>query len=332
MKLTVGATPYQFTLANNNLVTLRDAINGLGAGATASILTTSGGNYLSIAANGTGATTLQLLDDPGDPGLGHTNTPWLTATNQGTNAVFQLNGINVSQTGNVVNNIIPGVSFAIVGASATPVTLSLRSDPSQLSSALQDLVGKYNAVRTQLNAQEGPAAGQLSGDTAVGQMEGLMRQIASYTTTSATGQVTSLADLGIEFDTAGKMSFVPTATKPNQIAFDTLTDTQISNGFKFIGSSTSGLGGLWRSIQQMSDPISGLFKIETSGFSTSDKNIQSQITTLTDRMSTMQTSLAAQLQKADSMLALLASQQSTLAASMQGLSLVLYGKNPTGGV
>jgi len=60
MDLVVGSKTYNFTLATNNLVTLRDTINSLNAGVTASILTTSGGNYLSISANSTGAATLHL--------------------------------------------------------------------------------------------------------------------------------------------------------------------------------------------------------------------------------------------------------------------------------
>jgi flagellar hook-associated protein 2 len=78
MELVVGSKTYNFTLATNNLVTLRDTINSQNAGVTASILTTSGGNYLSISANSTGATTLQLIDDPsGSP------TQWLTSGNKG---------------------------------------------------------------------------------------------------------------------------------------------------------------------------------------------------------------------------------------------------------
>ena len=60
MDLVVGSKTYNFTLATNNLVTLRDTINSLNAGVTASILTTSGGNYLSISANSAGAATLHL--------------------------------------------------------------------------------------------------------------------------------------------------------------------------------------------------------------------------------------------------------------------------------
>ena len=56
MQLVVGAHTYNFALAHNNLSSLVTQINGLNSGITASILTTSGGNYLSLQANSTGAT------------------------------------------------------------------------------------------------------------------------------------------------------------------------------------------------------------------------------------------------------------------------------------
>ncbi|HEX5431313.1 MAG TPA: flagellar filament capping protein FliD [Bryobacteraceae bacterium] len=314
MQLVAGSQNYTFTLTNNTLVGLRDQINSLGAGVTASILTTSDGNYLSISANATGATTLQLIDDPGGA-----NTQWLTSTNQGTDAVFQLNGINVSQSTNLVNSVIPGLTFTILGSSASPVTLSIQSDRAQLSSALQDFVWKYNALRTALNAQEGPAAGMLSGDTAVTQLGDTMRRLTAYSATS--GSIKNLSDLGIEFDSSGQASL-------NQTTFDTLTDSQISDAFDFLGSATTGLGGFSTDFSQFSDPVTGLIQIEQDGFKTTDQDLQSQITTLTDRIDSMQTNLAAQLQAADALLAGLQSQQQVLTASLQGLNLVLYGKNP----
>jgi flagellar hook-associated protein 2 len=321
MRLVVGSANYTFTLTHNNLTSLRDQINSVGAGVTASILTTSGGNYLSVSANATGATTLQLIDNPttaSNPS--GTNNQWLTNTNQGTNAQFQLNGINIQEPSNVVNDVIPGVTFTIQAATNTPVTLSLQSDPTQLSSALQDFVTKYNQLRSDLNAQEGPSAGLLSGDTAVTEIEGTMRQIAAFT--SSSGTVQSLSDLGIEFDTAGNATF-------NQATFNKLTDAQLSDAFKFIGSATTGLGRLSATLQQYSDPITGLIKTEQGGLTNTDQHFQDQITTLTDRINTMQSNLAKQLQAADALLAQLQNQQQTLTSSLQGLSLVLYGKNVT---
>ncbi len=120
-QLVVGGQTYDFTPDSNSLIGLRDKINSLGAGVTASILTTSGGNYLSVSANFTGATTLQLNSDPNGA-----NTNLLSSTNQGTDLEFELNGIPVHQSRNLVNSVIPGVTFTVLDKSTDPVQLTPR--------------------------------------------------------------------------------------------------------------------------------------------------------------------------------------------------------------
>jgi flagellar hook-associated protein 2 len=314
VKLTVGAQDYTLTLSNNSLVGLRDQINALGAGVTASILTTGGGNYLSVSANATGATTLSLTDDPTGA-----QTALLTNTNQGTDAQFQVNGINVTQNSNLVNSVIPGVTFSLLKSSASPVTISLQSDRSQLSSALQDFVGKLNTLKSDLQAQTGKNAGLLSGSSIVSGLQQTLWRLTSYHTD--TGTVRSLADLGIAFDSTGKASF-------DQTSFNALSDTQIADGFKFVGSTTSGLAGFTADLQQYSDPVTGLIRTEQDGIDRTDRTIQDQISTLSDRINIMQAGLSKRLAAADALAAQLQSQQLGLTASLQGLNYVLYGKAP----
>ena len=320
MKLVVGSQSYTFTLssANNNLTGLVSEINSLNAGVTAQVLTASPtSNYLSITANSTGATTLQLLDNPS-----RANTNILTNSNQGSNAVFQLNGINISQAGNVVNSVIPGLTFTILGASANPVTLTLASDPSQLSTALQSFVADYNAVATQLNAQTGQGAGLLLGDSVISQLNTALGQLTSYHINS--GNVQSLVDLGITFnDNTGQLSF-------SQSAFDALSSANIAGALTFLGSSASGFGGFSQSINEFSDPVSGTIQDGENGLRQTDQNLQQQISTLNDQISVMQQSLQAQLQQADAAVAQLENQQTVLNALLQAQNAALYGYNANG--
>lgn len=321
MKLVVGSKYYNFTLTsgNNNLVGLASEINSLSAGVTASVITTAGNDYLSVSANSTGATTLQLIDDPG--GTGHANAQWLTDNNQGSNAVFQLNGITtpISEPSNTIDDVIPGLSLNITGTSKTATTVSLSSDPSQLSSALQDVVNNYNSLRTALNGQEGPSAGALRGDSSIIQLEGAMDRFAGYT--NSTGTIRSLSDLGITFASDGQASF-------DSSAVSGFTDAQLSAAFQFIGSATSGLVGATQTFQQFSDPTTGLLTVEAKGLANSDQTLQTHINTLTSQLTVMQNNLASQLSSADALIAELQSQQTELGSSLQSLSLVLYGQNP----
>src|SRR5262249_8360938 len=108
---------------------------------------------------------------------------------------------------------------------------------------------------------------------------------------------------------------------------DNLNDAQLSDAFKFVGSATSGLGGFAQTFSQFTDPLNGIIAMEQQGLTNTDKTLQTQITTLTDRITVMQNNLAKQLQTADALIGQLQSQQQTLNASLQGLSLVLYGRN-----
>jgi flagellar hook-associated protein 2 len=202
MELVVGSQTYPITLtsATNNLNGLAATIDSLGAGVTASVLTTSGADYLSVSANATGGKNAPghwgSFSSPANPSG---TTQFLTALNQGSDTTFQLNGITIHQPSNTVNNVIPGITFNLLGTTNTPVTLSLASDPTQLTSALQTFVTDYNGLRTALNAQEGPSAGALGGDTSILQLENAMRRLTAYTSLSSgspnSGSLQSLSDL-----------------------------------------------------------------------------------------------------------------------------------------
>lgn len=318
-RLVVGSQTYNFTLAagENSLAGLRDAINGLGAGVTASVLTTGTGatpNYLSVSANTAGARTLQLVEDPDGAA-----TQFLTSTNQGANTEFKLNGVSVSRTNSVVNDVVPGLTFSITGTTSPgeTVSIALRSDRSQLAGSLRALASAYNTVVDKVDGQIGESAGLLTGDRIVRDIQGALRALTNY---SAPGAISSLADLGIELARDGKMSF-------NQTTFDLLADDQIQEAFQFLGSPTAGIGGVAARFTQLSDPVVGAMKLQRDQFDEVDRRLKERTDGLTQRLTELQANLTLRLQTADALLAQLESQQAGVDASIQGLSLVMFGRS-----
>jgi flagellar hook-associated protein 2 len=185
------------------------------------------------------------------------------------------------------------------------VTVSAASDSTQISTALQDFMTKYNAVASQLNAQIGPAAGLLTGNSLIWGVQAALRGLVNY---SGTGTIKSLSDLGIELDSTGKMSFNQTTTDASRhIAFNSLSSVQIAGAFSFLGSATSGFGQLAGSLTQFSDPLSD------------------QVARMTAQVNAMQTGLSAKLQAADAQLAQMQSQQQLLTSTIQGLNFASFG-------
>jgi flagellar hook-associated protein 2 len=314
LQLTLGGTttPIVLGVGKNNLAGLTEAINKLNLGVTASVLATGTGNfpsYLTLSANQTGLTTMTLNDGA---------TDLLSVTNQGTNTVFQLNGLDVTKPGTVVNDVIPGVSFAFGGTTTAgqSVVVSLASDRTGISNALQDIVAKYNVVSGQVNSQIGSAAGLLSGNSMIGQAR---QALFSLMNSSGSGSsVQSLTDLGIELSNSGVMSF-------NSNTFNALTDSQISDAYSLFSSKTSGPTAMQSKFTQLSDPATGAIKAQQDQWDATDKRITAQVSDLTDRLNAMQATLQSKLQVADSLLASLASTQSMLTSSIQSMNFTSYG-------
>jgi len=318
LELVLGSQTYSIDLTTdgNHLNGLAAAINALGIGVQASVLNTGSGAtpyYLSLTATVTGQTTLALRTT-----VGNEASNILTATNQGANAVFKLNDLQITRTDNVITDVISGVTFTIVDKTAIgeAVSLTLSSNRGTLSAALQNMVSAYNKVKTSVEAQIGENAGLLSGDYIIRQAQSLLRQVSGY---RGSGTVASLAELGVRLSKTGEMSF-------DSAAFFALSTNTFNASFSFLGSPTTGFGGVSQSLYQMTDPVTGLIKTQQNNYDTADARLSRTIEELAGRITNMQQSLSSKLQQADVLLSSLQSQQRNLDASLQSLQLLTFGK------
>ena len=316
VRLSVGATNYNFNLAadQNHLVGLRNKINSLGAGVTATILTVDGTtNYLSITANGAGATTLSLQEDPSGA-----NTSLLTSTNQGANLNFKLNGVAVSRKTNQVNDLIPGLTFSLKQTTSAGETLSigLSSDRTKLSDGISSFVDAYNALQAKVNGQVGKTAGLLSGDFLVREAQDILRKTSSFNL--GEGTVKNWSDLGVSFSSSGTISF-------DFAAFNTLNESKLRDSFSFF-KDTTGLGALSGKTAGYSSDVTGLAQLQLSQYDRTDSRLTGQISKLEERINLLRETYLQKLQAADALLGAFESQKNLITASVSSLNLVLYGK------
>jgi flagellar capping protein FliD len=131
--------------------------------------------------------------------------------------------------------------------------------------------------------------------------------------------VKSLADLGIELDRTGVMSF-------KSATLYSLSTSALSDAFDFLGSENSGFGAVSASLDQLSDPITGFIKTQQDNYDASDRRIQKSLDDTTLRIQNMQLTLSAKLQQADALLAGLQSQQLALDSAIKSVNLSTFGK------
>ena len=319
LELVLGSNTYTINLGageNNNLEGLRDAINALGIGVNATVVNTGTGAtpyYLNVASTATGETTLKLRGD-----VGNDTTNLLTAANQGADAVFKLNGLDVRRASNSVDDVVAGITFQINGKTdhGEAVTVSLASNRGSLALALRKLVDAYNTLRQKVNAQVGEQAGLLSGEFVVRYLQERMRALAGF---RGTGSIDDLSDLGITFDTKGLMSL--DSTKLNS-----LSASQLEQAFRFLDSSTLGFGTFAAGFRGISDPVTGMIRSQQDQIDETDARLARQVEVMRERIEMMQRTLALKLQQADALLASLESQQRFLEMNLEVVNLTLFGK------
>jgi flagellar capping protein FliD len=147
-----------------------------------------------------------------------------------------------------------------------------------------------------------------------------MQQMLSHFS-STTGSVQSLSDLGVTFNGIdGSLTF-------NPATINGMSSTQVGDALKFLGSATTGLGAFSQNFDSFSNSVTGLIQTEVTSDTASDANFQKQIDTTTNQINAMQQNLATQIEASDTLESEYESQQTELSATLQGLDLVLYGKN-----
>jgi len=269
-----------FQLTNNSLNGLRDAINSSGSGVTATIVNSGKGAnpyQLVVTANDTGTGTTNgvvtlaaIKNEDGssttvNPSLGIATgtlsgafgTPTglsggLSSSADGTakDAVFTVNGIELTRKTNVVKDAVDGVTFTLKKGDATNATsLTVAQDKSAATTAMQNVLSKYNTLLKAYkdaststkdtstdtgDVVAAPLANDATARSIINQIQAVLRGTASGLPDSAT--YNSTASLGIKTGSDGSLSLDVTAF---QKALDKDAGA-VQKVFNFSGTSSSG--------------------------------------------------------------------------------------------
>jgi len=192
-----------------------EAINAANKGVTASLVDTgTGGNNFRIVLSGdtgiagTFVVTSSISDDLG---FGDADKTLQTAQD----AVINFEGLNISRGSNSVNDVISGTTIDLNGVTSSAVRLNVTSDTSTLKTSLQDVVTVYNSLNSSLDnmgsVKDGSTDtlnGALAGDgSLISYIKNNIRTAVFNESSTKSGNVNALRDLGISIDRSGKMTF-----------------------------------------------------------------------------------------------------------------------------
>jgi flagellar capping protein FliD len=279
---------------------LHDFINANSAelGIRATIINTSSdpstpAYRLTLTANATGENTLRLQDSAG--------TDLLTNVNQGTNAVFEVNGVEVNNSSNTIKDFIPGLDLTIAGPGTATVTTA--TDAGGISTVLSELVDAYNQAAASVQAQVGKNAGLLSGSVEVRQAQQSLRQITSFFSSEG---LNSMREIGLDLQSTGQLEF-------NAFTFAFLDQEGLQGAIAFIGDLGSGFAGnATKLLGNLTSPTSGQFQTAINFLEESDDKLSDEIDEAQGRLDHLILTLEARFAAADLLLSQLEAQQDTL--------------------
>lgn len=202
LAITVGSATTNITVdsTNNSLAGLRDAINNSAADVTASIVTVDGGPTpyrLVVSGKKTGLANAVSISEAS---LSGGTAPGFTITQAADDAALLVDGITIAGAGNLVSDVIAGVTLELKSASpGNEIQVAVNHDTQAIEAQLTDFVAKYNEVMAFIAEQThydtaAKQGGPLIGDST---LRTLRRTLQSIITTPVTGSPAILGEIGI---------------------------------------------------------------------------------------------------------------------------------------
>jgi len=192
------------------------------------------------------------------------------------NAVFTVNGVQVTKTSNTVSDVVQGVTLTLNKVTTSAATLTVARDTGAISSSISGFVKAYNDLAATLkNASAYDAASKtgaiLQGDSTVRSLQAQLRGMLSTSVTGTSGVLTTLSDVGVSFQKDGTLAL-------NQ----TKLDSAIANNFSDIAGLFAATGKATDSLVGFSSATSStkagsyavnITQIATKGSVTGDLNV-----------------------------------------------------------
>jgi flagellar hook-associated protein 2 len=213
----------------------------------------------------------------------------------GQNALFTVNGgASKSSASNTFSSDILGITgLTVTAGTAGTQTITVAPNTTSMTDALQTFITDYNSIQSNISTDTtittgsdgNPQAAVLSSDPDIANWGSKLESLLFSTVSGLSGTVTQLANLGLDFDSSGKLSLTDSSK---------LEDALTNHGADvaaFFNKATTGIGTSVNSFLTTLLSPTGTLASKNSALVSSDTDINSQITTLQTQLAQEKTSL-----------------------------------------
>ena len=284
--------------ATDTLESLKDKINALDYGVTASVLGAGDDTYTLVMKSQDGkknALRITSTESPSGSGLSTIDNTTSNSSKQklaGTDAAFTVDGISLTRSSNTISDLFTGYNVSLLSSTTvssidTPANLTGSVDTSSATTNLQSFISAVNDTRTLLNEKtfRGSStigSGDLSDDPVI---KSIKKQLSSLTSTQLTGFGANgvyLSNLGVRTEKSGLISLNTTVLenelKDNPSSLDAIFNSMYSSSSSLLslsgGISTKPIAGSYAFAMTayVSGAFTGLVSSDTSPQVTASNN------------------------------------------------------------
>jgi flagellar hook-associated protein 2 len=305
----VGATAVDIAItASDTLATVRDKINGAGAGVTALIMTDASGSRLLIRSNASGAAnafrTSGIASLAFDPTAGATA---MTQSQKAGDAAATINGLAVTSASNTLSNIVDGLTLNLSTLTTAPVTVNVVTDTDSLKKTITDFAAAYSAlvklIATDTKYDPATKTGALlQGDSAAIGLQRQMRTLAGGSS-GASAMFGHLSDVGLQLQGDGSMT-VNDSKLANALGNVAELKKMFSNS-NLLDASQDGFGKRFRAVTDSMLGIDGALTTKTDSLGKQLQRNHNDQDTLQTRLDGIEKRMRAQYTALDATMALL---------------------------
>ena len=190
------------------------AINAAKTGVTATLVDTGTGTntYRIVLSGATGSDGVFTVTSTPDLGFHDVANSLQTAQD----SIIEFEGLSITRSSNEISDIIDGATINLVATTSSDVRLNITNDKSTLKTNLQSMVDTYNGLNNLFRtvtstSSEDELGGSLANDTSMVRfLTDQIRTAIFADSSTKSGDIIAMRDLGISIDKSGEMTFTET--------------------------------------------------------------------------------------------------------------------------
>jgi|TARA_B110000879_G_scaffold209429_1_gene297129 flagellar hook-associated protein 2 len=303
------------------------AINAASTGVTASLVDTgiSGSNYRIILSGPTGSEGAFSISSTPDLGFGDSGNTLQAAQD----SIINFDGLTVTRSSNEISDVIEGATMALTKTTDSAVRLNLVSDKTTLKTNLENVMTTYNDLNTlftELTAEgsEAELGGALSNDTSlVRYLRSQIRTVMFADSSTPSGGITALRDLGVSLDKSGNLTLDETTY--DSVIAESYDDVVImlsanTSNQNLYGTASKGLSQDIATILEDFSESTGVLTTRTSNAKDELQDYKDELVKLEARMESVYQRYLTQFSAMESLMASMDTTKDYLEGQLESLS------------